>query len=67
MRKCTDLLPEGHKYTISIIGISDKRNKNADGKFTGKFEVSGETKQALNKKRTKEIKSFIQCVTATVL
>ncbi|CDL81157.1 hypothetical protein [Xenorhabdus szentirmaii] len=27
LRKCTDLLPEGHEYTISIIGTSDKKIK----------------------------------------
>ncbi|PHM30734.1 hypothetical protein [Xenorhabdus szentirmaii] len=67
LRKCTDLLPEGHEYTISIIGTSDKKNKNADGKFTGKFEVSDETKQPINEKRAEEIKPFIQCVTERVL
>ncbi|MBI6547482.1 hypothetical protein H8A87_01700 [Xenorhabdus sp. VLS] len=67
MRKCTDLLPAGHKYTISIIGSSDKTTQNAKKQFTGKFEVSDETKQPLNKKRTEEVKPFIQCVTETVL
>ncbi|OTA19359.1 hypothetical protein Xbed_02402 [Xenorhabdus beddingii] len=67
LRKCTDLLPAGHKYTISIVGTSDKTTQNAKGEFTGKFEVSDETKQTLNQKRAKEVKPFIQCVTETVL
>ncbi|MDX7999810.1 hypothetical protein FE394_11465 [Xenorhabdus sp. Reich] len=67
MRKCTDLLPAEHKYTISIIGTSDKRSQNSNDQFTGKFEISDETKQPLNKEREKEVKPFIQCVIATVL
>ncbi|WP_141554406.1 hypothetical protein [Xenorhabdus kozodoii] len=45
MRECTDLLPAGHKYTISIIGTSDKTSQNPKEKFTGQFQVSDESKQ----------------------
>ncbi|CAQ82948.1 MULTISPECIES: hypothetical protein [Photorhabdus] len=67
LSKCTDLLPKGHVYTISIVGKSDKKTANADGKFKGKFSVSDETKKPLDKKRSEEIKPFIQCVTDTAL
>ncbi|PHM24445.1 hypothetical protein [Xenorhabdus ehlersii] len=67
LRECTDLLPTGHKYTINIIGTSDKTTQDPKEKFTGKFIVSDESKQDISKKRADEIKPFIQCVTEKVL
>ncbi|PHM64607.1 hypothetical protein Xsto_02882 [Xenorhabdus stockiae] len=67
LKKCTHLLPEGHKYTISIIGTSDKTTKDSNEQFTGQFEVSDETKKPLDEKRQEQVKPFIQCVKDTVL
>ncbi|OKP03970.1 hypothetical protein [Xenorhabdus eapokensis] len=67
LRECTDLLPTGHKYTISIIGTSDKTTQDPKGKFTGKFIVSDESQQDISKKRAEEVNPFIQCVTEQVL
>ncbi|KMW73596.1 hypothetical protein TI10_10525 [Photorhabdus luminescens subsp. luminescens] len=67
MSKCTDLLPKGHSYTISVVGKSDKETANVDGKFKGRFDVSDETEKPLDKKRSEEVKPFIQCVKNTVL
>ncbi|MEQ1963480.1 hypothetical protein ABLB69_09915 [Xenorhabdus khoisanae] len=67
LRKCTDLLPAGHKYTISIIGTSDKTTHSAEGKFTGEFKVSNDVKHDVNKETAEEIKPFVQCVTERVL
>ncbi|CDH06015.1 hypothetical protein; putative exported protein [Xenorhabdus bovienii str. oregonense] len=67
LRKCTHLLPEGHKYTISIIGTSDKTTKEVNKQFKGEFKLSNGSKKPLDKKRNEEIKPFIQCVTETVL
>ncbi|CAM3781682.1 hypothetical protein [Xenorhabdus thuongxuanensis] len=67
LRECTDLLPTGHKYTISIIGTSDKTTQDPKEKFTGKFIVSDESKQDISKKRAEEVNPFIQCVTEKVL
>ncbi|MDR0218763.1 MAG: hypothetical protein LBI71_07770 [Enterobacteriaceae bacterium] len=67
LRKCIDLLPAGQKYTISIIGTSDKKTKGADGKFTGKFKVSNDVKYDVSKETSEEIKPFVQCVSERVL
>ncbi|WP_340621093.1 hypothetical protein [Xenorhabdus siamensis] len=67
LKKCTYLLPEGHKYTISIIVTSDKTTKDSNEQFKGKFEVSDETKKPLDEKRQEQLKPFIQCVKDTVL
>ncbi|SCZ70778.1 MULTISPECIES: hypothetical protein [Photorhabdus] len=67
LSKCTDLLPKGHSYTISVVGKSDKETANVDGKFKGRFDVSDETEKPLDKKRSEEVKPFIQCVKNTVL
>ncbi|WP_340607875.1 hypothetical protein [Xenorhabdus bharatensis] len=67
LKKCTHLLPEGHKYTISIIGTSDKTTKDSNEQFKGQFEVSDETKKPLDEKRQEQVKPFIQCVKDTVL
>ncbi|WP_350305199.1 hypothetical protein [Photorhabdus viridis] len=67
LSKCTDLLPKGHSYTISIVGKSDRTTEHANGQFKGKFDVSDETKKPLNEKRSEEVKPFIQCVIDTAL
>ncbi|MDC9592717.1 hypothetical protein [Xenorhabdus sp. IM139775] len=67
LRECTDLLPAGHKYTISIIGTSDKTIPDTKEKFTGKFQVSDESKRDISQERAEEVKPFIQCVTEKVL
>ncbi|PHM63267.1 hypothetical protein [Xenorhabdus ishibashii] len=67
LKECADLLPTGHKYTISIVATSDKTTQDPKEKFTGKFIVSDESKQDISKKRAEEVKPFIQCVTETVL
>ncbi|MEX0446929.1 hypothetical protein [Xenorhabdus sp. SGI246] len=67
LKKCTYLLPEGHKYTFSIIVTSDKTTKDSNERFKGKFEVSDETKKPLDEKRQEQLKPFIQCVKDTVL
>ncbi|PHM38285.1 hypothetical protein [Xenorhabdus innexi] len=67
LKKCTHLLPEGHKYTISIIGTSDKTTKDNSKQFTGQFDVSDETQKPLDEKRKEQVKPFIECVKNTVL
>ncbi|AOM42761.1 hypothetical protein A9255_00965 [Xenorhabdus hominickii] len=67
MKKCIELLPEGRKYTINIIGTLDKTTNDASKQFTGTLNVSDETNKPLNGEMSEVVKPFVQCVTKTVL
>ncbi len=67
LKKCTELLATGRKYTISIVSTLDKTTEGENNRLTGELSVSDETNKPLNKEMSEAVKPFVQCVTETVL
>ncbi len=65
IKKCTELLPDGHSYTIDIKISVDKKALAND--ITKELNITDETLQEVGKDRKEKVKPFIQCMTDNVL